>query len=492
MTENGSLEELLKRARRRHLLNLALSQAVAALSAAVGGLVLLLVLGAQILSWAWIAALFAGATAAGLARILARLPRPYLLLQAIDRRLQLHDTLSTAFYFRSREVTTGASQPMLEAQLRQAERLAREVDPRRAVPIRAPRALYALAALAVAASGLFALRYGVSRRLDLRPPLAAVLFPNPATHSQSKANSKPSRLAERLRQALKRLGVASETLPTRQHPAPPYPVETGDASEVAAAHPPDLSRPIPLSAGSELSADEGAAEATPHSESGAEGADGSLDSDGSTPDRRPPEWANENSNLLQQFREALASLLSRLKSRPATGNSNLSAQARDPGQSARSRQRSSEPGGPGRQSQGDVLSQSDGELDSETAQQAQSAGGKPGGSDSDLEPAREGRSGIGKEDGRKDARQAEQLAAMGKLTELFGRRQATLTGEVMVEVASGTQKLRTPYTEQQARHREAGGEVHRDEIPLLFRHYVQRYFEEVHKLPPPKDSRPPE
>jgi len=490
------LEYLVARARRRCLLNLALAQAVLALSAGMAGFVLLLIVGAQILNWPWIAALFAAAIGLGLAQVFARLPGPYLVLQAIDQRLGLRDTLSTAFYFCSPQANGRASEGMREAQLRQAERLAREVDPRRAVPIRAPRALYTLGALALTASGLFALRYGVSRRLDLRPPLAAVLFPNPAAHRQPGKESRRNTLAERFRQTLKQLGLPIETRQSRQEvSAGQYPGDAAADSDVAAARPPDLSRPIPLSAGNELSADDGATEARPHSESGSEGADGTQAGEASSENRqRPPEWASENSNLLEQFREALASLLSRLKSRPSTGNSNLNVQSQATGESARSRQRSSEKGGPGagRQTQGDAASQSDGELESEISQQAQSAGGKPGGSDSDLQPAREGRSGIGKEDGSKDTREAEQLAAMGKLTELFGRRQATLSGEVMVEVASGSQKLRTPYTEQQAPHREAGGQVHREEVPLLFRHYVQRYFEEVHKLPPPAAPRPPE
>ena len=41
--------------------------------------------------------------------------------------------------------------------------------------IRQPRSVYVVAALALVASSLFALRYGLSRRLDLSPPLARMV-----------------------------------------------------------------------------------------------------------------------------------------------------------------------------------------------------------------------------------------------------------------------------------------------------------------------------
>jgi len=43
------------------------------------------------------------------------------------------------------------------------------------------------------------------------------------------------------------------------------------------------------------------------------------------------------------------------------------------------------------------------------------------------------------------------------------------------------QKLATPYSESDATHAEGGGEIQRDEVPLLYQRYVQQYFEQVHK-----------
>jgi hypothetical protein len=120
----------------------------------------------------------------------------------------------------------------------------------------------------------------------------------------------------------------------------------------------------------------------------------------------------------------------------------------------------------------------------EGAQKSPSAPGRRG-QEGESEAAREGRSGIGSEDGSKQLREAEQLAAMGKISELIGKRSQNLTGEVMVEVTSGRQQLRTAYSPQQATHAEAGGAIHRDEIPLAYQSYVERYFEQVRQPVPP-------
>src|SRR3984893_18230799 len=71
----------------------------------------------------------------------------------------------------------------------------------------------------------------------------------------------------------------------------------------------------------------------------------------------------------------------------------------------------------------------------------------------------DGKSGIGKQDGDKSAREAAELAAMGKISEIIGKRAANVSGEVMVEVASGKQQLKTQYSQRTAEHSEAGSEI---------------------------------
>ncbi len=98
------------------------------------------------------------------------------------------------------------------------------------------------------------------------------------------------------------------------------------------------------------------------------------------------------------------------------------------------------------------------------------------------------KSGVGSQDGDKEAKMAEQVAAMGKISELIGKRSASVTGEMMVEVASGKQQLKTQYSNQRAEHTGAGGDVDRDEVPLAYQAYVRRYFEEIRKQPAAKTA----
>src|SRR5206468_3765268 len=102
-------------------------------------------------------------------------PSPYHVAQLIDRRLGLADSLSTALFFSEVDPAAPASPEIRRAQFERANVLAQSVDVRRAVPYRMPRAAYAMACLTLVAGSLFALRYGLTRRLDLRQPLANFL-----------------------------------------------------------------------------------------------------------------------------------------------------------------------------------------------------------------------------------------------------------------------------------------------------------------------------
>ena len=87
----------------------------------------------------------------------------------------------------------------------------------------------------------------------------------------------------------------------------------------------------------------------------------------------------------------------------------------------------------------------------------------------------------GANDGDKALKDAKTLEAMGKLSELLGQRATEVTGQVMIEVGKTKQQLRTAFTQQEAGHGEAGGEIHRDEVPLMYQPFVEKYFEEVRK-----------
>src|SRR5580704_10290175 len=175
--------ETVRRARHRMLANEAMRHAAYAASAALGGLVLLLLLGTQILSWAWLILMPALALGAGAYLTWRNAPSAYRAAQLVDHNLELADTLSTALFFAPRDVAArdDEGEGMRRGQWSQAERVAAGVDPRRAIPMQMPRAIYGTALLALAAGSLFALRYGLDRRLDLRAPLSRMCRTNWAT-----------------------------------------------------------------------------------------------------------------------------------------------------------------------------------------------------------------------------------------------------------------------------------------------------------------------
>jgi hypothetical protein len=84
----------------------------------------------------------------------------------------LAEALSTAVFFAGPE-RPGCSPEMQRLQSERASALS--VDVRTAVPYAFPRAAYLSGALFLIATSLFALRYAVTRRLDLKPPLTAIL-----------------------------------------------------------------------------------------------------------------------------------------------------------------------------------------------------------------------------------------------------------------------------------------------------------------------------
>jgi hypothetical protein len=97
---------------------------------------------------------FAGALGAGVAAWLWRLPE-HAGARALDRFYDLHDRLANALAFAARPVSDRT--PFMAAAVEDATLAARELRPRAAVPIRAPRALLASAALGAILVGVLSL-----------------------------------------------------------------------------------------------------------------------------------------------------------------------------------------------------------------------------------------------------------------------------------------------------------------------------------------------
>ncbi len=481
---------LVRQARRRILSNQLFAQGANAAIAALGAFILLLLFGTQILSWPVALAIPLAAAAFGIYRVKRRLPSPYAVAQLIDQRLGLADNLSTALYFS--EVDPGARvvPDVRRAQFEEAARLAESVDARRAVPYTMPRAVYLMAGLALVAGSLFALRYSLSRRLDLKQPLANFL-------PESLTGGKSVHQANNARRNAKQTPETPDdgsSAPNQDREAPGQQdanqdVQTpGEIPADAIAKMDAQSIPIQKPGeqqDNEMATDDADSQGDGDSaQNGEESQDGQGDGKGGKGEKKGEKQdakdASESSSLMSKMKDAFQNLLSRAKPQ----QSQQGAQQGKDGKSvqSKSQQGSKQNGKDGQpqngQQQGDAQEGEDGQeaKNSENAQQ-----GKGQGKSDSQQSSKQPGSGIGSQDGDKAIKNAEQLAAMGKISEILGKRSATISGEATVEVQTTNQQLRTPYAQKGAEHTQAGAEISRDEVPVALQPYVQQYFEQVRK-----------
>jgi hypothetical protein len=184
---------------------------------------------------------------------------------------------------------------------------------------------------------------------------------------------------------------------------------------------------------------------------------------------------------MSKMKDAFQNLLSKAKPQQNQQGSPQQGKDQKAGQS-KSQQGSKQNGKDGQPQkggqQGDAQEGEEGQeaKDSENAQQ-----GKGQGKSDSQQSSKQPGSGIGSQDGDKAIRNAEQLAAMGKISEIVGKRAATISGEATVEVQTTNQQLHTPYAQKGVEHTQAGAEISRDEVPVALQPYVQQYFEQMRK-----------
>ena len=499
----SALEELIRRARRRTALLLAAEQGMIAVAVACGAAVVLLIAGTQLLSgWAPLA-LFLLALIVGVVRFRRRLPEPYQVAQRIDYQLQLHDALSTAWHFRETDIDVFSAE-VKRIQREQAERAAAGIDPRHAVPFFWPPALRACLLLVATATVLFLLRYGVQRSLDLRRPLVSFAFDpfGASAGNQPAANRLPAPPA--MEDLLKPVSVQPpDTKEPGLDPAPDSALGVVDIPDVnnenAGSPSAKTAEKGPGTTTQQERADSGepgdGASSADTTDTLNQPASPSDPSPSSAPPAHSPHSGPPNDTpLLDRLKDALSNLMNKLnvQAKPQDGGSPQRAQNQSGGPpSANARQQPSRQGPHGKtQAAGEAESSSNqpGDQASPESDPTKAGTGKPGDRDSVAAANPENKSGIGKQDGDKDVKLAEQLAAMGKLSEIIGKRNEKLQGEVLLEVNSSQQTLRTQYSQRDAQHVESGVEIRRDEVPLVYQPYVQQYFEEVRK----SVARPPE
>ena len=472
---------LIRNARRRLLYNQLLSQGVIAVCAALSVFILLLILGTEILNWYWVILIPAVTFAVALYRVRKQVPPLYVSAQIVDRRMDLADVLSTAIYF-STEGGSRAPAEIRRRQLEQAEQTAIGLDVRHAVPFTMPRSVYAMVALVLVASSLFALRYGLMRRLDLTAPMARIL-------EDALGLDRPQNAS-----ALERKNLRPGEMPQDDNDSPLEAQKNSD-DQNQAGDPLDESNdqsnsakpPEKNSKDQDAKADGNSGDDQQNQGQERASDDQNNNRPGNAKDSQNQQSGGQDSNnsnsssLLSKMRDAMQNLLSSMKQQPSGAN------AQQQQQQQASQQNSKQKGqqNAGKQQKGEKTSGQAGgeEQDPDLSNESQQAENSPG-QGNDAQPSnKQPGGGVGNRDGAKDLKQAEQLAAMGKISQIIGKRSANLSGEATVEVQSTVQQLKTAYTDRTAQHVDAGGEIGRDEIPAALESYVEQYFEQVRKQP---------
>lgn len=477
MPVNSPINRLLELARKRDVLNLALDKGALAMAIAMGGVIALLLAGTDILNWYWLSLLVAASLAAGAYLLRKSLAPRYVLAQKIDRKLELKDAISTAFYFA--EHPEPAKAAICESQFREAESVAAQVDVKQALPLARSRYFAPAVALAAAAFGLFAVRYLITGSLDLRASLAQVVYDNFFTKNAEARNQLPPRA-----KFDPQTGAPNQETPSLQADRQPEDLldsqqqtdsaNTNDDNSKTAAEEGDKKK------GDSSGPNKGKEDPTGKGNEAQDQKDQQQSNDAKNGEQKQGSQngkssANQkNDSLLNKMKDALSNLMDKMKQEASQGSKSDQSQ-----QDASDRKQ--DQGDKGDKAKDD---QSQASAKGDQSQQAEGKQSSEAGNDkkaSDKPAGQDAKNGIGSEDGQKAIKQAEELQAMGKISEILGKRSAAVSGEVMVEVGSSKQQLKTPWAQTQANHSNAGGEIHRDEIPLTEQQFIERYFEEVHK-----------
>jgi len=486
VVQHVSLASLLAKARQRCIWHLLLDHVALAASIAMAGAILLLLTGNQILNWYWIALMVVGAIGVGVYRMRSRIPSAYTLAQRIDRRLHLADALSTATYFSSPEAEhTRTEASVRERQKEEAEQAARTVDVRVAVPFTRSRFAYPAVGLGLVAMGLFALRFAVTGSMSLEPSLVKMAFDTFfGSSNQQMAKNNRGKLPPNVKPPV---DPGSPDSPSNPNDLAPDSVL--DSTEVPEVNP-DMADQVKSASQGPQQHDQANAEPGENGEKGDKGNDagqenspndkGDNSKNGKQPDKQnSKEGLGKESSLMDKLRDAMANMMNKLKPQK-DGQQQNSQSAQQNGKQDSSNQKGQQQ--KNQSASADKEAQQD-QQQGDQGDKKQSADAKSGEKSSDKSSPQDSKSGVGSEDGDKSAREAELLQAMGKLSEILGKRSANVSGEVMVEVGSTKQQLKTPFSQRQAKHADAGGEIHRDEVPLMYQQFVQQYFEEIRKSP---------
>ncbi len=508
-SEAARLQSLVKNARRRVLVQLLATQALIALTIGAGGLVLLLVLGTQVLDWYW--PLLLGAASFGYLvwRVRGHIPSEYRVAQIVDAKLGTADVLSSGYHFLGHGRTATR-----DGLIEEADRVAAGIAPQTAVPFAAPRGWWRAAAVSAAALSLLVFRYAFQSSLDLERPIA------PGLYTLLASGEKPRELARNRAEDPDALPLEGMTVTEAQKSLMEKGIEKGQEIETEAANSTEsaASGQKPGQFQQSMSPSEEGEQAE-GAEKG-EKASGENSKDGASNEEKKPDGedaAKKNANpapkqgnpeggkssLMDKFKDAMANLMNKMKSQDKNQGQQQSAKdnqqqgQQGSGQQEQKNSKGQEAQAKNQQASGQQQADQQGQQQGDGGEKSPSQQAK-GGDQGNQPPQSDAKSGMGKQDGNKSIEFARQQEAMGKISELFGKRAQNIQGEIMIEVSSSkSQALKTGYSGKTAGHSDTAGVIRRDEVPIELQNYVQKYFEELRKSPAPApastsgSSRPP-
>jgi hypothetical protein len=462
LTIHGSLTELLSAARRRVFGHVVIRELLLSAAAGLAVAAIVLLAGTAQLGMKWASLAAVGTFAVRMFLANRKRPSPYTVAQSIDQRLKLADTLSTAAYFAEASPPGRPVDPALrDLQRARAENTARSVDLKKALPMRRPSSLYPAAILALVVIGVLLLRVTATGSFDTRASLVGAPLKSllQSAEKQVRAEKKagegdePANGDETSKQLDKNRDYAGE--PEAQAEESPETPETADEQK-----------------GDQKKGD-GKGEASKADANDQQNPANQQDAS----QQAKEQDAQQQESLLDKLKDAVSDMLG--KSKPSG-----------------KQQKTAQKGKKGEKQPGDDQEKSADTDDKNPGDNADSENHNKGSEMDASGMSAEGQkddnqhSGVGSQEGDKAARDAEALKAIGKISELFGKRAENVTGDVMIEVGTTRQQLKTPLAQRAAAHNEAGSEIHRDQVPLEYEPFVQRYFDQVRSAPasPPKPA----
>jgi hypothetical protein len=482
LPSHPSLTDLLERARRRLFGQLALDKGALALVIGMAAVILLLLIGTQILDWYWPILVVAVSLGVGIYRLRKSLPSLYVLAQRIDKRLGLADSLSTAVHFAAHP--DPAREGVCEVQRREAELVAQRVNLQEALPPSRSRYLLPAAGLALVAFGLFAVRYAVTGSLSLEPSLFKIAYDSFFGPSPQLAKNQ----AKRLNMAQSPFDPGNpDAQSTATDQQPEDLLNSQDSNDAANPQGDDNAKQAADKEGDKSDGDadkQGKDQADKDGKQGDKGSKDGKDAQDKEGGNQDKQGNPNDSGVLDKIKDALANMLNKMKP-----NSAQNPQQNAKNQSSKDKGEKNDKGEKADKQPDSQNGDAQPSPDSQSGDQKNAEDAKS--SNQPSQPSsQDSNSGAGSKDGDKAMKDAKALEAMGQISEILGKRSATVTGEMMVEVGQTKQTLKTPWADRQASHAEAGGEIHRDEVPLVFQPFVERYFEEIRKAPPAAKSAP--